>query len=286
MALTLSISAAQMASWRSSRSAGILVLHERHDPQEVFPVPSDMTMTEALVVLHGACHRQGPGDDAITARVLSRLPDLPPSPRIADLGCGTGASAFVLAETLDDPVVCVDFMPQFIAILNERAKTRGLDHLIRSIVGDMAEFRHPEGPLDLLWSEGAAYNLTFAGALKAWRPMLKAGGLAVISELSWFGTPSDEAAAFWAEAYPQLSDEATNVRAAQANGFEVLFIERLPAEAWRHGYYAPLANRADELEIGASETLSSVIDETRREIALFDRWGGSYGYTFYALKAA
>ncbi|MEL7738000.1 class I SAM-dependent methyltransferase [Citromicrobium bathyomarinum] len=158
---------------------------------------------DAMLALHGAMERQGPGDDALTRRLLDRVPTLPPEPRIADLGCGTGASAMVLAEALNTPVDCVDAAHAFIAILEERAKARGLDHLIRGHVGDMAKYRHDDGPLDLLWSEGAAYNLTFAGALSAWRPVLRTGGYAVISELTWFCEHRPQKVeAFWTEAYP------------------------------------------------------------------------------------
>ena len=222
-------------------------------------------LMEAIVALHGANERQGPGDDAVTRRLLDSLPALPPEPKIADLGCGTGASALVLAETLGAPIACVDAAPEFIAILEDRARTRGLDHLIGGHVGDMASYRHPDGPLDLLWSEGAAYNLTFAGALSAWHPMLKTGGCAVISELTWFREDRPQSVeTFWANAYPHLADEATNVATAEASGFKVLFTERLPSEAWRRGYYAPLSARADELSTGASEAMQSVIEETRR----------------------
>ncbi len=245
-----------------------------------------MTMMEALVALHGSNERQGPGDDEVTRRLLRRLPGLPAEPRVADLGCGTGASALVLADALGVPVVCVDAVPEFIAALLERAKARRLDHLIHPVVGDMTQFRHPDGPLDLLWSEGAAYNLTFAGALRAWWPLLREGGFSVISELSWFtAAPAAEPRAFWAEAYPALAGEAENSALAEASGFEVLFTERLPQRAWRENYYAPLSARADALEDGAPAALRAVIEETRDEIALFERFGGDYGYTFYGLKA-
>jgi len=47
--------------------------------------------------------RQGPGDDAQTRRALSFIDGLPPRPRIADIGCGTGrptaGAAMAAAET-------------------------------------------------------------------------------------------------------------------------------------------------------------------------------------------
>ncbi len=192
----------------------------------------------------------------------------------------------VLAEGLGTSVDCVDAAPEFIAILGERARARGLEHLIRGHVGDMATYRHDEGPLDLLWSEGAAYNLTFAGALSAWRPIVRTGGYAVISDLTWFREHRPrKVEAFWTEAYPQLADEAGNIATAEANGFEVLFTERLPSEAWHSGYYAPLSARADSLAENATDAMRTVMAETRREIALFEEGDNSLGYTFYGLKA-
>ena len=41
--------------------------------------------------------RQGPGSDACTREALRRLPELPPAPRVLDLGCGSGRGALVLA---------------------------------------------------------------------------------------------------------------------------------------------------------------------------------------------
>lgn len=245
------------------------------------------TLIAALIALHGPLRRQGPGDDAFTRHLLDRLPALPRHPLVADMGCGTGASALVLAQSLNVPIACVDAAADFITILKDRVKASGLNHLIQGYVDDMATYRHPDGPLDLLWSEGAAYHLTFAGALTAWRPTLKEGGLAVISELTWFkGQRPADVDRFWATAYPTLADEATNVAIAKAHGYDVLFTERLPSLAWQQGYYGPLRERAELLSDAASDAMRQVIDETLREIALFDMAEGSYGYTFYGLRAA
>ena len=58
--------------------------------------------------------RQGPGDDAQTRRALSFIDGLPPRPRIADIGCGTGRQTAVLASALDGPVTAVDLLPEMI----------------------------------------------------------------------------------------------------------------------------------------------------------------------------
>ena len=63
--------------------------------------------------------RQGPGDDAQTRRALSFIDGLPPRPRIADIGCGTGRQTAVLASALDRPLTALDQLPEKINALLE-----------------------------------------------------------------------------------------------------------------------------------------------------------------------
>jgi len=64
-------------------------------PQEENNIASAYT-----VVFDGLDHL-GPGDPETTRNLAERLcPDLPPASRVADFGCGVGASALVLAQSL------------------------------------------------------------------------------------------------------------------------------------------------------------------------------------------
>lgn len=60
--------------------------------------------------------------------------------------------------------------------------------------------------LDLIWSEGAIYNIGFEYGLNLWRSFLKKGGYIAVSEVSWF---TDERPAeindFWMDAYPEIN---------------------------------------------------------------------------------
>ena len=67
------------------------------------------------------------------------------------------------------------------------------------------------GSIDLLWSEGAAYSISFEGALKAWRPFLTHNGYAVISEMSYFTDEvSDVVARYMEKVYLGIRTEAGN----------------------------------------------------------------------------
>ena len=246
----------------------------------------EMTARDAMSLVFGDLDRQGPGDEALIRAILATLPDLPPAPAVADLGCGTGSSSLVLADELGTVIRCVDVNGLFLSTLQRRAEAAGLARFVQTVEADMASRDWLDGELDLLWSEGAAYNITFKGAHRAWRPMLTTSGLAVISEMGWFGEERpDEAHRFWQGAYPAMATEEENREVAEEEGFRVLDLHRLPNEAWWRGYYEPLGAKLDELSERRSDTLATVIEETRQEIELFRRHGHAYGYTFHVLQA-
>ncbi len=239
----------------------------------------------ALIELHRDLPREGPGDDAFSLALLQSLPPLPPRPRIADLGCGSGAATVLLARHFRSKVIGVDFAAPFIAELEARARAAGLEDLVVGVCADMGKLDWARASLDLIWSEGAAYAIGFEAALAAWRPLLADGGIAVVSELSWFDdAPPAEARAYWQAAYPGIGSETQNVARARRAGYRVLETRRLPSEAWWKNYYDPLRERMQEIE--KTPANQAVVQEMEEEMALFRRWGEAYGYTFYVLQAA
>ena len=240
---------------------------------------------KALIELHRGLERQGPGDPSFSEHIISLLPELPSNPRIVDLGCGAGAGALILAKWFKTRVIAVDFSRPFLDYLEDLAKARGLDHLIEPVEADMGSLDWSPASVDLLWSEGAAYNLTFEGALNTWRPLLAPGGLAVISEISWFTDHIPQPVLdFWQEAYPQIANESKNAKLARSSGFEVLGVHRLPTQAWWTHYYDPLKERMAALRPSAEPIMQEVISETESEIQFFEKYSDSYGYTFYLLQ--
>ena len=238
----------------------------------------------APIDLHRGLDRQGPGDADESRKILCNLSSLPPKPRIADLGCGNGAGALLLAKHYQCTVRAVDASSVFIEELTVRAKQAGLESLIIPIHGDMGKLDWPVASVDLLWSEGAAYNLGFEQALRLWRPLLANNGIVVVSELSWFTDKVPEPAiAYWQKVYPMMGTEAENISRANRAGFSVLSTHRLPSSAWWMNYYNPLRDRMKQIEI--TPAIQSVIRETEEEMAVFEKFSNFYGYTFYVLRA-
>ena len=242
-------------------------------------------MSEALFRLFEGLPRQGPGSDDCTREALRRLPELPASPRVLDLGCGSGRSALVLADALRAKVIAVDNHQPFLDQLRTAARERGLEELIEARCADMAAPGVPAGSVDLLWSEGAIYFLGFEAGLRLWRPLLTPRGCLAASECSWLrADPPAEAAAFFREGYPGMAGIQENIERTRAAGFDVIDHFTLPPEAWWDEYYTPLEQRMARLSPAADPELAAVIDETRREIELYRRYGDSYGYVFYLLR--
>ena len=65
---------------------------------------------QLLIDLHKNANRQGPGGDAETEKALSlAMTDRAAPLKIADIGCGTGASTLLLARLLKAQITAVDF---------------------------------------------------------------------------------------------------------------------------------------------------------------------------------
>jgi SAM-dependent methyltransferase len=241
-------------------------------------------MDAAVLRLFESLPRQGPGSDASTRAMLRRLPALPLAPRVLDLGCGCGRQTLVLAEELQARVLAIDLHQPFLDRLTARGQARGLADLIETRCADMAALDLPPASFDLLWSEGAIHLLGFEAGLGLWRPLLASRGLVVVSECSWLtDRPPAPALAFWREAYPGMGSIERNQARARGAGFEPLDCWTLPEEAWWSDYYTPLAARLSAFE--GDPALAAALAALQQEIELFRRYGASYGYVFYLLRA-
>ncbi|MCL2346533.1 MAG: class I SAM-dependent methyltransferase [Desulfobulbus sp.] len=226
----------------------------------------------------------GPGSDADTLKVLAMLPE-DSFQVIVDAGCGIGRQTLALARRLNATVHAVDLSAAHLDCLAQRAKELGIGHLVQTHCMDMADIPATFAPIDLLWSECAAYHIGFANALKAWFPAIRAGGYAVVSELSWLRDDvPDEAREYLLASYPGIRDVDRNRAIAQAAGYQVVATHVLSKAAWIEDYYEKLAPLARSLLNHDEKPVRDFAAETLKGIWIFDCFGDSYGYVFYVLK--
>jgi SAM-dependent methyltransferase len=237
--------------------------------------------------LHKDLKREGPGNEAATLKALALASCLPERARVLDLGCGPGAQTISLAKAINGNITAMDLHEPFLAQLRQRAEAEGLSARISARKGDMAALDFEPESFDLIWSEGAIYNMGFARGLEEWRRYLKPGGYIAVSELCWLRTdPPEELAAYWAYDYPAMKDKAANLAIIEGLGYELAGHFTLPEECWRDEYYGPLGKRIATLRAAHSSDAEalSALDLCQKEIDLYERYSSYYGYEFFVMR--
>lgn len=241
-----------------------------------------------LIELHKANHHLGPGSESTTLRALELSGLMERSGlQVADLGCGTGASALVLAEKLDGHITAIDLFPEFLHELSRRAEARGVTARLTTMEASLDALKFELGSLDAIWSEGAIYNLGFEAGLTAWRPFLKVGGVLALTEITWltFERPG-KLQNHWEREYPEIDLASAKLAKLERNGFTPIGYFPLPESCWLQNYYAPLRARFPEFlkQHGDSEAARACVAAEEREMELYDRYKAHVGYGFYIAR--
>lgn len=245
-----------------------------------------MSAADPVGLLFGGMEKLAPGGNAHTLEVLRSLPRRQ-FRVVVDAGCGSGRQTLALARELRSRVDAVDSYQPFLTDLARRAREAKLAHLVQTHCMDMKDIPAAFQDIDLLWSEGAAYNIGFAHALATWAPALVDRGLAAISELSWLKKEAPAAVKeFFSSCYPDMRSVEDNRALAERAGYKVLGTRTLPHAAWVEGYYDVLAPKAQALLQHEDPAVRAFAAETVREIEVFEHSEDSYGYVFYALQLA
>jgi SAM-dependent methyltransferase len=249
-----------------------------------------MDMLALLVDLHKHNKRQGPGGDDET-RLAIRLSGLQSAQnlRIADIGCGTCAQTRVLAQELDARVVAVDFLAEFLEMLDDGMQGEAVPGSIEKLVASMDDMPFEPEDFDAIWSEGAIYNIGFEAGIRAWRRYLKPRGVLAVSELTWFTAERPAAIeAHWTKEYPEIATAGTKIALLEKHGYTPIGYFPLPEGCWRENYYRPLEQGFDAFlaRHGSSAEARAVVASHRTEIALYNEYAAYFGYGYYLARKA
>ncbi|MBK7895754.1 MAG: class I SAM-dependent methyltransferase [Anaerolineaceae bacterium] len=240
---------------------------------------------QLLIDLHKQANRQGPGGDAELEKALNLAQlDRTAPLKVADIGCGTGASTVRLAQLLNAEITAVDFLQEFLDQLETRAASQGVLAKITPLCGSMDDLPFANDTYDLIWSEGAIYNIGFAQGVQAWRPYLKMGGVLAVSEITWL-TASRPAAlqAHWQAEYPEIDTASAKMAILEQNGYAPLGYFVLPETCWLDNYYRPMQNNFAAFlnRHGNSEAARAIVAAESEEIRLYEQYKAYYSYGFY-----
>jgi ATP-binding cassette subfamily B protein len=183
---------------------------------------------------------------------------LPSSPRVADLGCGAGAQTLHLASLLDGSILAIDRHPPLIERLRTTLEEQGLSGRVAARVADMSALDLRPASFDLVWSEGALYNLGLETALPMCADLLRSGGYLAFTEAVWRTMdPPPEVREAFAD-YSTMGRVEDVVSLIEANAFSLVDHFDLPDEAWWADFYDPMEYRIEALRVKYAKDIEAL----------------------------
>lgn len=131
-----------------------------------------------LEYLHAGC-------EAATLHALNLFEKLSDDAEIVDIGCGTGAHTFLLAQHLPGHINAVDIFPEMIVELLGKVRDKQLQTKITGVIAPFDNLPFGKSSVDLIWAENTISLVGFQKALKQWKELVKPGGTIAFTIKTW-----------------------------------------------------------------------------------------------------
>lgn len=238
-----------------------------------------------LADLHINNHRQGPGSDKTftTALALSGI-DTESSLQIADIGCGTGSATIPLLKSTKARVTAVELLPDFLEKLQTNVEQADVSDRLTTVEADMGDLPFNDEQFDVIWSEGAIYNIGFETGVQKWKQFLKPGGVLVVSEITWLRPDvPEELKSHWEKEYPEVDIASNKIAILEKNEYSPTGYFTLSPDCWLEEYYEPIqAGLSAFLERnGNSQQAQEIADAVRKEYKLYKKYQDYFSYGVY-----
>ncbi len=231
--------------------------------------------------------RQGPGSPEITLKALSFTDGLTEKSKIADIGCGTGGQTMVLAQNTAGDIIGIELYSDYVRQFNQNVQKQNLQDRVKGVIGNMKNLPFQEEELDMIWCEGAIYNIGFERGLNEWRKFLKPGGYIAVTENTWFTEERPaEIQDFWQKAYPEIDTIPNKAAQMQKAGYLPVATFVVPETCWTDYYNVqhPKMQKSFLEKYNGNKSAEAFINYQQYEAALYQKYKAYYGYVFYIGK--
>ena len=248
----------------------------------------DEETLKLLTDLHINNKRQGPGSEVTFERALDLSGiDVEATLSIADIGCGTGSATMSLLQHTKANIVAVELLPAFLEKLRTYANEAGVDSRLTTVEADMSDLPFNDGQFDVIWSEGAIYNIGFEEGVKNWKRFLKHNGVLVASEITWLRSDvPEEVRSHWSQEYPEIDVASNKISILERYGYSPIGYFTLTPDCWLDEYYNPIKEglsaflKRNEKSAKAKE----IVEAEKREYELYKKYQDYYSYGMYIAR--
>ncbi len=151
----------------------------------------------------------------------------------------------------------------------------------------MSQPRLQSQSFDLIWSEGALYNIGLENALPLCHGLLRPNGYLAFTDAVWRrDNPPPEVKASFDIDYPAMGRVPDVLAAIGKTGFSLVDHFTLPDEAWWDDFYTPMARRIEDLRgkyAGDAEAVG-ILNQLALEPEMHRRHSDYYAYEFFVTR--
>jgi SAM-dependent methyltransferase len=226
-----------------------------------------------------------------TERLLRRC-HLAPGLQVLDIGCGTGYTAFHLAQSYGAQVIALDLNPRSVGEAWKRVSKHGLQQRIKVLQASAHDLPFPENTFDTAIVESVLVFCDAATAVLEAHRILKSGGFFGANEFTFLKPPPAElitllVGGLGIHAFRQAEWEAIFRKAGFANTTSSVYRIRMGEQLRSHIRVDGIANYLAGMVAGLRDTAIRRTFFNREMFSAFRQFLPYVGYGLYiAQKAA
>ena len=187
------------------------------------------------------------------------------TPRILDVGCGSGIPTILLAKISNGEIIGIDTNQHLLDRLEKKAEELGLSNRVLTKKCSLFDLDFHDETFDIIWAEGSINIIGFEIALKKWSFFLKPKGFLVVHD-----------------GVKVLSKKLKKIHEF---GYELFNQFVLPDDAWWIDYFEPLERLIKEQRKKAKSTESlSIIESYQNEVNIFKKNPKEHVSAFYIFQ--
>jgi ubiquinone/menaquinone biosynthesis C-methylase UbiE len=191
---------------------------------------------------------------------LSRIPKIN-SPKILDMGCGTGVTTIFLAEYTGGTVYAFDIDSSCISFLKEKIENQNLSDRISADINSVSNLDFETNTFDIILAEGLLNIIGFEKGLSIAKEYLKNNAYFIIHD--------------------ELKNHIEKTTLINRHSFELIYYSELDENIWWNDYYKCLENQINSCN---DQTLLELFQSDLNEIEMFKKDSSPFKSVYYILQ--